>query len=112
MDVLTRFVTLIAILALAAVVLFRSPSDYRTAVSIIGSLATTAVSVPSRIRGKPMWALVFLAAPGIFTSFQRRFSHLPTGILDRAELQFISASPLIPRRHTMTAVSSAPAGSV
>jgi hypothetical protein len=94
--ILTRFITLIAIAALAAAVLFRSPSDFRVAVCIIVSVAATTLAGRSIFTGKLVWTLFFLGVLGVFAPFHRtQFSHLIISILDMATLALFAASPII-----------------
>jgi len=93
---LTRVITLIATITLAAAVLFRSPSDFRMGVCIIVSVAATAVVIRSFFTGKFVWTLLFLGVLGLFTPFHRtQFSHSLISILDMATLALLAASPII-----------------
>jgi hypothetical protein len=108
---LTRLITFIATVTLAAAVLFRFSFDSRTAVCIIVSAATTVLAVRSLLSGKLVWALLFLSVLGIFTPFQRgQFSHVHISILDMATLALFAASPMILRKSTRPLVLGAPQG--
>jgi hypothetical protein len=94
--ILTRLMPLIATVTLAAAVLFHSPSDFRTGVCIIVSVAATTLAVRSLFTGKLVWALLFLGVLGVFTPFQRtRSSLLLISVLDMATLALFAASPII-----------------
>jgi hypothetical protein len=94
--IVTRVVTLIATVTLGAAVLFRSPSDFRTGLCIIVSLAAAAVVVRSLFTGNFLWTLLFLGVLGVFTPFHRtQFSHIVISILDMATLALLAASPII-----------------
>ena len=93
---MTRVLTMIATLTLAVAVLFRSPSDYRTAVCVVVSLATVTLAVRSLFAGKLLWALLFLVALGIFTPFQLSpFSPFLVSVLDMATLALFAAALLM-----------------
>jgi hypothetical protein len=98
---LTRLITLLATAALAATILFRSPSDFRMAVCIIVSVAAVTIVIRSMFRGKLVWALPFLGVLAIFTPFhQTQFSYLISSILDMATLALLAASPMITGKST------------
>jgi len=98
---LTRILTLIATVTLAAAVLFHPPSDFRMAVCIIVSVAAATVVDRSLFTGKFLWTLLFLGVLGIFTPFHRtQFSYLVISILDMATLMLLAASPMILGRST------------
>ena len=102
---MTRLLTLIATFTLATAVLFRAPSDYRMAVCVVVSLATVTLAVRSLFAGKLLWALLFLAALGIFTPFQLSpFSPFLLSVLDMATLALFAAALLILRPPVMTSV--------
>ena len=93
---MTRLITLIATLILAAAVLFRSPSDFRLEVCIIVSGTAAILAVRTLFTGKLVWTLLFLGVLGIFTPFQRtQFSHLVISVLDMATLALFAASLII-----------------
>jgi hypothetical protein len=107
--VLIRLITWIATATLAAAVLFRSSTDYRMAVCIIVSVATTTLAVRSLLIGKLVWALLFLGVLGIFTPFQRgQFSHVLISIFDLATLALFAVSPMLLRKSFMPRVSTPP----
>jgi hypothetical protein len=92
---LTRLMTLIATVTLAAAILFRSPSDFRMEVCLIVSVAATTLAVRSLLTGKLVWTLLFLGVLGVFTPFHRtQFSPLLISILDMATLALLAASPI------------------
>src|SRR5580700_6284347 len=94
--ILTRLLTLIATITLAAAVLFRSPSDFRMAVCIVVSVAAAMVVIRCLFTGKLLWTLLFLGVLGIFTPFHRtQFSHFVVSMLDMATLALMAASPII-----------------
>ncbi len=94
--ILARLMTLIAIVTLAAAVLFRSPSDFRMELCIIVSLAAATLAVRSLFTSRPVWTLLFLGILGVFTPFHRaQFSHSVISILDMATLALLAASPII-----------------
>jgi len=100
---LTRLLTVIATLTLAAGVLFRATSDYRIAVCAVVSLATITLAVRSLFAGKLLWAVLFLAALGIFTPFQLSpFSPFLLSVLDMATLALFAAALLMLRPPVMT----------
>ena len=104
-----RLITWIATATLAATVLFSSSTDYRMAVCIIVSVATTALAVRSLLIGKLVWALVFLGVLGIFTPFQRsQFSQEFVSIFALATLALFAVSPLLLRKSFMPRVSTPP----
>ena len=108
---MTRLITLIATLALAAAVLFSSPSDYRMALCITVSVAATTVALRSLFSGKLVGAVLFVGVLGIFTPFLLSpFSHVLRSILDMATLALFAASPLMLRKSTMTVATSTPQG--
>ena len=93
---LTRLMTLVATITLAATVLFQTPSDFRMAVCIIVSLAATALAARGLLIGKPVWTLLFLGVLGAFTPFHpAQFSHLLLSVLDMATLALLAATPLV-----------------
>jgi hypothetical protein len=95
-SILTRLITLIATVILAAAVLFRSPADFRFEVCIIVSGATAILAGRSLFTGKLVWTLLFLGVLGVFTPFQRtHFSHLLISTLDMATLALFAASLII-----------------
>jgi len=99
--ILTWLMTLIAMVTLAAAVLFRFPSDFRMGVCIIVSVAAATVVVRSLFTGKLVWTLLFLGVLGVFTPFHRtQFSHSLISILDMATLALLAASPTILRKST------------
>jgi hypothetical protein len=94
--ILTRLITLLATLTLAAAVLFRSPSDFRMSVCIIVSVAAVVVVVRSFFTGKFVCTVLFVGVLGIFTPFhQTQFSHFIISILDMVTLALLAASPMI-----------------
>jgi hypothetical protein len=94
--ILTRLLTLIATITLAAAVLFRSPSDFRMAVCVVVSVAAAMVVIRCLFTGKLLWTLLFLGVLGIFTPFHRtQFSHFVISMLDMATLALLAASPMI-----------------
>jgi hypothetical protein len=94
--ILTRLITLVATITLAAAILFRFPADFRMMVCIIISVAATALAARSLFTGKLILALLFLGVVGAFTPFHRnQFSLLLTYILDMATLALFAASPII-----------------
>ncbi len=102
---------MIATVTLAAAVLFRSVSDYRMAVCIIVSVATTALAIRSLFTGRLLWAILFLGVLGIFTPFQRsQFSHVFISILDMVALALFAASPMMRRKTFMPRISSSTSG--
>jgi hypothetical protein len=107
---LTRLLTLIATAALAGAVLFRPSFDYRTAVCVVVSVATTTLAVRSLFTGKIAWAVVFVGVLGVFTPFQRlQFSsQLLLSVLDMATMALFAASPLIFRKSTQAEGLNAP----
>ena len=97
--ILTRIITLVATLALAASVLFRYSMDYRTPVCIIVSLAAGTFSVRALLTGKFVWAFLFASVLALFTPFHpTQFSYVRTSILDMAMLALFAASPIIFRK--------------
>jgi hypothetical protein len=89
-------VTLIAVVTLAAAILFRSPSDFRMWVCIIVSVAAITLAVRTVFTGKLVWTLLFLGVLGVFAPLHRtQFSHLIISILDMATLALLAASPMI-----------------
>lgn len=93
---MTRFITLIAMMTLAATVSFHFPSDFRVGVCIIVLLVAATDVVRSLFAGKFMWTLLFMGALGMFTPFHpTQFSHLVISILDMATLVLFSASPIL-----------------
>lgn len=109
--VLKRLPALVATATLAGAVLFRPSFDYRTAVCIVVSMATTALAVRSLFLGKVAWAVVFVGVLGLFTPFQRlQSSQWLLSILDMAAMALFAASPLIFRRSITPEVLHAPSG--
>jgi predicted membrane channel-forming protein YqfA (hemolysin III family) len=109
----TRVVTPIATVTLAAAVLFRSPPDFRTGLCVIVSLAAAAVVVRSLFTGKFVWTLPFLGVLGIFTPFHRaQFSHFVISILDMATLALLAVSPIIFEKSTRPLMLKHPATKV
>jgi hypothetical protein len=94
--ILTRLMTLVATVILAAAVLFRSPSDFRMAVCINAAVSAATFAVRSLFTGKLVWTLLLLGVVGVFTPFHRnQFSALLTHMLDMATLALLAASPII-----------------
>jgi hypothetical protein len=88
--------TMIATVTLAAVVLFRSLSDFRMGVCIIVSVAAATLAVRGLFTGKLVWTLLFGGVLGLFTPFhQTQYSHLIVSILDMATLALFAASPIL-----------------
>jgi hypothetical protein len=105
--------TLIATVTLAAAILFRFPADFRMMVSIIISVAATALAARSLFTGKLVLALLFLGVVGAFTPFHRnQLSLVLTYILDMATLALFAASPIILGRSTAPSVHKRPSQSV
>jgi len=101
---LTRLVTLIATVILAAAVCFGLPSDYRLSVSIIVSAAALLLVVQSLSTGRIMGALIFLGIVGVFTPLRSsQFSDTFTSILDLVTLALFAASPVLLRKSAITA---------
>ncbi len=95
---------MIATLTLATAVLFRFSSGSRTAVCVVISLATVTLAIRSLFAGRLLWALLFLAALGIFTPFQLSpFSPFLLSILDLATLALFAAALLMLRPPVMIA---------
>jgi hypothetical protein len=97
--ILTRVITLFATVTLAASVLFRYSTDYRTPVCIIVSLAAVTFSFRALLTGKFVSGLLFASVLGLFTPFHpTQFTHVRTSILDMATLALFAASPIIIRK--------------
>jgi len=94
--ILTRVITLLATLALAASVLFRHATDYRTPVCIIVSLAAVTFYVRALLTCKFVSGLLFASVLGFFTPFHpTEFSPVRMSMLDMATLALFAASPII-----------------
>jgi hypothetical protein len=77
--ILTRLITLIATVSLAAAIVFRFPSDFRMEVCIIVSVAAIALIARSLFVGKLMWTLFFFGVLGVFTPFHPTHFHTRHG---------------------------------
>jgi hypothetical protein len=90
---------------LAAAILFRFPSDFRTGVCSIVPVAAIALIVRSLFVGKLVSTLLFFGVLDIFTAFHRtQFSHLLISVLDMATLALFVASPIILGKSTSPSV--------
>jgi hypothetical protein len=109
MSILTRIMTLIAITALAAAVLFRFSPGNRMPVCIVVCVATILLAVRSVLNGKFVWALLFLGLLGVFTPFRsNQFSQVIVSLFDLATLALFAVSPLLLRKSVIPIGSNGP----
>ena len=104
-----RAMTLIAVSALAAAVLFRLSPDNRLPVCIIVCMAAFMLAMRSLFMGKIVYALLFLAVLGGFTPLHStQFSPMLSSIFDLMALALFAASPMMFRKSLRPAAASRP----
>ena len=107
---LTRMVTLAAIIVLAVPVLSNASPDFRVATSLVVSAGAVVLALRAFLLNRFLWGLAFLGVLGAFTPFRPAvFSPALVWVIDLAALALFAGSPLILKKSKTPVISGSSA---
>jgi Family of unknown function (DUF6804) len=109
---MTRLMTIAAIMALAVPIVSHSPASSGMVISIVVSLGALVLAVRAFSVNRFVWGLVFLGVLGLFTPFRSaEFSPALVLTLDLVTIALFAISPVVLKKSKTSVVSRNSAGS-